>query len=89
MTLPRFLAAASLPLALSACVTTQPPQDSSPYLRELPPGLVEIAAPDQDLTRVLIQEDDGCYWFAHDNIVETTYLPLRTVRGAPICARAQ
>ncbi|MFN4098648.1 MAG: hypothetical protein ACK4GT_02610 [Pararhodobacter sp.] len=75
---------------LSACVTPVTEQaDASPYLQELPPGLAEMAGPNQDLSRVMIMPDDGCYWYAHINIVETTYLPLLTRDNRPICSRAQ
>ena len=76
-------------LALGACVSTAPEDSPSPFLAELPEGLAEMAAPDQDLTRVRIVPSDGCYWYEHSNPVETTFLPLRTRDGRPICSRAQ
>lgn len=76
-------------LALSACVSTAPEDSPSPFLSELPEGLAEMAGPDQDLSAVRIMPDDGCYWYQHRNPVETTYLPLRTRDGRPICSRPQ
>jgi hypothetical protein len=32
--------------------------------------------------------EDGCYWYRYVGPVETTYLPLRTIEGRPICTRA-
>ena len=85
----RSVVIASL-LLLSACVTPVTEEaDASPYLAELPPGLAEMAGPNQDLTRVMIMPEDGCYWFAYTNIVETTHLPLLTRDNRPICSRAQ
>lgn len=78
---------------LGACdVTTLTPMTSATEgdvvtLTEVPEGVVAIAAPNQDLTSVRIQPEDGCYWYRHVGPVETTYLPLRTTRGQPICSR--
>ncbi|MCA2010510.1 hypothetical protein [Pararhodobacter sp. CCB-MM2] len=76
-------------LLLSACVSSAPEDSPSPFLSELPEGLAETAGPNQDLSRVRIMPADGCYWYEHQNPVETTFLPLRTNDGRPICARAQ
>lgn len=57
-------------------------------LTRVPEGVVELAAPGQDLTAVRIMPEDGCYWYRYVGPVETTYLPLRTADGRPICARA-
>jgi len=56
------------------------------FVRNLPDGVAEVAAPNQDLSRVALLEADNCYWYAHDGPVETTLLPLRTKNGRPICA---
>ncbi|GAB4263799.1 MAG: hypothetical protein Kow0013_10540 [Pararhodobacter sp.] len=63
--------------------------DESGNLVELPEGLAEMAAPGQNLRAVQIMPEDGCYWYRHENPVEVTYLPLRTVDGRPICSRPQ
>lgn len=47
-----------------------------------------IAAPNQDLTSVRLMPEDNCYWYRHVGPVETTYLPLRTTEGRPICTKA-
>ncbi|MDX2484553.1 MAG: hypothetical protein QNK42_12925 [Pseudodonghicola sp.] len=65
--------------------------NSSPtdgFLRELPEGVRAIAATNQDLTAVRVDPTDGCYVYRYRGPVETTYLPLRTVEGSPICTRA-
>ncbi len=67
-------------LVLAACET-------GPYLSELPEGVTSIAASGQDLTRVTLLEEDGCYWYEHTNAVETTLLPLRSTRGRHICTQ--
>lgn len=74
-------------LFLSACATV-PTEGDPRVLTELPENVVAIAAPHQDLTTVRIQPEDGCYWYRWVGPVETTYLPLRTTSGQPICARA-
>ncbi len=56
---------------------------------KLPESVVAIAAPNQDLTSVRLLPEDGCYWYRHVGPVETTYLPLRTTEGRPICTRVE
>ena len=78
-------------LALTgACAetTTTTDQDGPGAPVQLPEAAVAIAAPNQDLSAVRIMPEDGCYWYRHVGPVETTYLPLRTTDGRPICARA-
>jgi hypothetical protein len=60
---------------------------SGGFIRELPEAVLEIAAPNQDLTAVRIDPVDGCYVYRHVGPVETTFLPLRSVRGRPICTQ--
>lgn len=76
---------------VAACSTTGPASGDGNIrtLAKLPDGVVEIAAPYQDLSAVRIMPEDGCYWYRHEGPVETTYLPLRTTEGRPICTRAQ
>ncbi|MEQ9696039.1 hypothetical protein [Shimia sp. SDUM112013] len=81
-----FLLAA---MGLSACETYDTAGGSSgQHIQNLPEGVVQKAAPFQDLTAVRIDPADGCYVYRHRGPVETTYLPLRTVDGRPICTRA-
>lgn len=76
---------------VGACSTAVPAsgRGDAGTLAKLPEGVVEIAAPYQDLSTVRIMPDDGCYWYRHEGPVETTYLPLRTTEGRPICTRIQ
>ncbi|SDI54219.1 hypothetical protein [Aliiruegeria lutimaris] len=78
-------------LALGACaettITTGPEGDIA-TLKDVPEGVIALAAPNQDLTTVRIQPEDGCYWYRYSGPVETTYLPLRARDGRPICSRA-
>ena len=57
------------------------------YIKELPEVVLEIAAPFQDLNTVRIEPSDGCFVYRHVGPVETTFLPLRTKNGNPICTR--
>jgi hypothetical protein len=86
MTHHRHLLLASL-LLLGACAAGTN-LDESGNLVELPEGLAELAGPGQNLRAVQIMPEDGCYWYRHENPVETTYLPLLTADGRPICSRA-
>ena len=52
-----------------------------------PEAVQAIAAPNQDLDHVRIDPVDGCYTYRHVGPVETTFLPLRTTEGSPICSR--
>ncbi|MCO0614428.1 hypothetical protein M8756_14000 [Lutimaribacter sp. EGI FJ00015] len=72
-------------LALSACGA--PPSGSSDA-PALPDAVLELAAPNQDLSSARLRPEDGCYWYVHEGPVETTLLPLRTTGGNPICTRA-
>jgi len=74
---------------LSACASVAPEDDVplNPFVDELPEGVLAIAAPFQDLNAVMIDPTDGCYVYRHAGPVETTFLPLRTKGGRPICTR--
>ena len=74
---------------LAACgdlqSTSSAPSDG--FIDELPEGVLSIAAPYQDLNAVRIDPTDGCFVYRHNGPVETTFLPLRSVDGRPICTR--
>ncbi|MCK0150692.1 hypothetical protein MWU54_11700 [Marivita sp. S6314] len=53
----------------------------------LPEQVLAIAAPNQNLSAARLDPSDGCYWYRYAGPVETTWLPLRTVQGNPICTR--
>lgn len=74
---------------LSACASVAPEDDVplNPFIEELPEGVSAIASPFQDLNTVKIDPTDGCYVYRHVGPVETTFIPLRTVSGQPICTR--
>ena len=61
--------------------------ENSDFIDELPEALVAMAAPYQNLEAVRLLPEDGCYWYQHVGPVETTMLPLKTVRGNNICTR--
>lgn len=71
-------------LSMAACAPT--PQTNAP-VSNLPASVVSMAAPNQDLSTVRVLPEDGCYWYLHQNPVETTLLPLRNTAGRPICTR--
>ncbi len=90
MRLMKFWPAASAMLVLSACATVPDAEISGGApddVEELPEEVLAIAAPHQDLTSVRVQPEDGCYWYQWIGPVETTYLPVRTADGRPICTR--
>lgn len=57
---------------------TSPVDQSTGFLKEVPPQVVLLAAPYQNLQEVILKPEDGCYWYRHVGPVETTMLPLRT-----------
>ena len=85
----RFLIglAGSSAIFLSAC--SESATNSAGHIAKLSDNVVQMAAPYQDLTAVRIDPEDGCYVYRHVGPVETTYLPLRTNEGRPICSRKQ
>lgn len=84
-----FRIAAVLALGFSAaCNASATRTDGTTgFLAEVPEGVLAIAAPWQNLDRVVLLPEDGCYWYQHQGPVETTLLPLRTREGRPICTR--
>ena len=83
-----FLSVGALTL-LAACGSVQS-SNSAPsdgFIKELPEGVLSIVAPYQDLNAVRIDPVDGCFIYRHNGPVETTFLPLRSVNGRPICTR--
>ena len=69
-------------LGLTAC-------DVAPGGINLPPAVVELAGPNQDLSTARRFESDNCYWYDHKGVVETTPLPLRTAGGQHICVAVE
>ncbi|MEM8653536.1 MAG: hypothetical protein AAGF36_02230 [Pseudomonadota bacterium] len=81
-----MLAAAAVILA--ACdETTQSGGDGGPFINPLPDRIVALADPRQDLTAVKVDPVDGCLVYRYVGPVETTFLPLRSKEGRPICTR--
>lgn len=76
-------------LALTACdETTQSGADGGPFISPLPDRITSLADPKQDLNAVKVDPVDGCLVYRHVGPVETTFLPLRSRDGRPICTRA-
>ncbi|WP_299285516.1 hypothetical protein [uncultured Tateyamaria sp.] len=82
---------AALMIALTGAACTDLPGGGTGggFIGQLPEGVVDIAAPGQNLNQVRLLPEDGCYWYLHRGPVESTLLPLRTRTGAPICTQAQ
>ena len=74
--------------AVSACESTVN-QASSSNTRPASQELAKLAAPGQDLSRVRVDPATGCYFYRYRGPIETSYLPVRTSNGNPICTRAQ
>lgn len=85
----RFWIAGCAALFVTSCgavqSTSSGPADG--FFKELPEGVLAIAATNQDLTAVRIDPTDGCYVYRYVGPVETTFLPLRSTNGRPICSR--
>ncbi|ABD55623.1 hypothetical protein [Jannaschia sp. CCS1] len=71
-------------LALTACVQPTPEGQTE----VLPPEVLGLVAPGQDTNSVRLQQD-GCYWYLHNNVVESVYIPLLTRDQRMICVTAQ
>jgi len=83
-----FAALAIAAVTLSACVDAQNPNEGPEEgFIVVSDAVVAAVSPSQDLRFVRIDPIDGCYVYRHVNVVETTFLPLRTAKGNPICSR--
>lgn len=69
-------------LLLGAC-----DDGGSGFINPLPEQVVNLAAPNQNLNAVRIDPVDGCFVYQYEGPVETTFLPLRSKTGRPICSR--
>lgn len=76
-------------LVLGACTAEMAETSSveTGFVKELPETVRAVAAPFQNLQSVQLFEEDNCYWYLHNGPVESTFLPLRTTDGRPICVR--
>ncbi len=86
----RIWVSATAALLLTAC-GEMPSSSSAPddgFINKLPEGVLAVAASGQNLNAVKIDPTDGCYVYRYAGPVETTFLPLRSVDGRPICTRA-
>ncbi|WBU57729.1 hypothetical protein [Paracoccus sediminicola] len=79
-----ILAAAALITAGCAARSPEPVEDTPPQ-NEIPPQVLAIAGPNQDLSTVEFEPSDGCYWYYYAGPVETTRVPLRAANGNQIC----
>jgi len=74
-------------LVAAGCTAPMEPTPTPGTIGNVPASVVNLAAPDQDLTTARLQ-DDGCFWYEHSGPVETTLVPLRAVGGNPICTQS-
>lgn len=82
----RFWTIAAALLAVAGCTDTGG-SGSGQYIRELPEEVRAIIAPNQDISEVRIDPEDGCFVYRYVGPVETTFLPLRSRDGRPICTQ--
>ncbi len=75
-------------LVLAGCATGLAVDEDGTFI-ELPESLVTLAAPYQNLNKVRLDPNDNCFWYLHTGPVESTWLPLRTAQGNPICQAAE
>ncbi|NHF74425.1 hypothetical protein [Paracoccus xiamenensis] len=71
---------------LAGCAAQTPDvavEEASPYA--IPPEVIALAGPNQDLFSAEFDATDGCYWYYHAGQVETTRVPLRAANGNQIC----
>lgn len=76
-------------VALAACAGGSVEDVSANPDLVIAPELVNLAAPNQDISTARIIPEDGCYWYEHRGRVETTLLPVMTRDGRRICRPAQ
>lgn len=77
-------------LTLSACASVPASNAVSESAAALPPPeLVDLAAPNQDLSSARVLPEDGCFWYEHNGRVEVTLLPLLTRDGSQICVSTE
>ena len=74
------------PLILAACDDI-PGSSEYRFINPLPENVVNLAAPNQNLDAVRVDPIDGCLVYLYEGPVETTFLPLRSKTGQPICTR--
>ncbi|WBU65202.1 hypothetical protein [Paracoccus aerodenitrificans] len=79
-----ILAVAAL---ITAGCTARSPENVEEALQPdaIPPQVLAIAGPNQDLSTAEFEPSDGCYWYYHAGQVETTRVPLRAANGNQIC----
>jgi len=77
------------PLLLAGCdeMATTGGGPSNQFIGTLSPDLLAIADPRQNLNAVKIDPVDGCFVYQYQGPVETTFLPLRSTEGRPICSQ--
>ncbi|PVA10002.1 hypothetical protein DC366_10055 [Pelagivirga sediminicola] len=82
-----LLACMALPLAACEEFETASGSPSNNFLNPVPESVQAMAAPYQDLSAVRVEPASGCFVYRHVGPVETTFLPLRTRDGRPICTQ--
>lgn len=74
-------------MILAGCADPNTP-GADGVLPIVPEQVLPIAAPYQNLNAVRVGPNDNCYWYRHAGPVESTWLPLRTGGGNPICIKS-
>lgn len=73
-------------MVLSGCMAVDGGA-SDGVLAKVPDEVLAIADPKQNLGAVRVNPVDGCFEYRHIGPVETTFLPLRSTEGRPICTQ--
>ncbi|MCV2894468.1 hypothetical protein [Lentibacter sp. XHP0401] len=80
------LACGLVAMTLSGCMAVEG-TSSAGLLTTVPEEVLAIAGPNQNLAAIRVNPVDGCFEYQHVGPVETTFLPLRTAKGNPICTK--
>ncbi|WP_298806558.1 hypothetical protein [uncultured Lentibacter sp.] len=75
-------------VALSGCLALEGGAADG-VLAKVPDEVLAIADKKQNLGAVRINPEDGCFEYRHIGPVETTFLPLRSTEGRPICTKTE
>ncbi|UOA30595.1 hypothetical protein DSM110093_00347 [Sulfitobacter sp. DSM 110093] len=83
-----YVIGAALLVVAGCTVPATGPEGKPARVGKVSEAVVNLAAPNQDLSTARLLPEDGCYWYEHNGPVETTLVPLRAVGGNPICTKS-
>lgn len=79
----RYLGLMAVSVALAGCAVPVKQEENQPS--PVPPEVLALAAPNQNVMSARLSPADNCYWYEYAGPVETTWIPLRSGRGWQIC----